>query len=245
MTVALSPWLWPLAFIAGLVSFFSPCTFPLLPGYLSFITGFSVSEVGSQGKRWASLRACLLFVLGFTLAFSALGASASAVGSALDEVRPVLEKVAGIFILVMAAFLIGIVKIPAMQGEWRWRGLSRPGGAAGAVFLGAAFALGWTPCIGPVLAAVLAVAGTQAQAAQGALLLALYAMGLGLPFVVAGAYFAHVAASLRALRRFLPLFSYAGAAMLAIMGVLLLSDHWLQLMAPLLQLYGRLNWPSL
>jgi cytochrome c-type biogenesis protein len=241
----ISPWLWPLAFFAGLISFISPCTFPLLPGYLSFITGLSTAEIGGTTARRHSLRASVMFVLGFTLTFSALGASASLIGSTLSIARPLLEKIAGIFILAMAAFMIGVLRLPVLQREWHWRHIHSRGGLVGAIFLGIAFAIGWTPCIGPVLAAILAVAGTEARAGQGALLLALYSLGLGLPFIIAGTYFSYVATSLKQIRRILPFFSYIGGIVLAVMGILLLSDHWLQAMAPLLRLYSQLNWPSL
>lgn len=241
--MAAAPWLWPLAFLAGLISFFSPCALPLLPGYLSFITGISARDLGSAGRRLPGLGPTLLFIAGFTIAFTALGASASAVGAVLVGVRPLLEKLAGVFILVMALFMVGLVRLPVLQGEYRVHLAGRPGGAAGSLLLGAAFAVGWTPCIGPVLAAVLALAGSQAHATQGALLLLVYSLGLGVPFLLAGLYLSHLTGALKTLRRIMPAVTYAGAAVLAVMGVLLLSDHWLQTMAPLLRLYGTLNWP--
>jgi cytochrome c-type biogenesis protein len=241
MTVAAG--LWPLAFIAGLISFFSPCTLPLLPGYLSFVTGLSAGEVGVSGRRAAALGPCLLFVAGFTLVFTSLGATASAVGAVLEGARPLLEKLAGVFIIVMALLMVGLVRIPALQGDYRLHLAQRRGGALGGLVLGGAFAIGWTPCIGPVLAAVLAVAGSQARAGQGALLLLVYSLGLGLPFLLAGLYLSHLTGTLKAIRHYLPAFTYAGAAVLCLMGVLLLSDRWVQLMAPFLRLYANLNWP--
>lgn len=241
--MAAAPWLWPLAFLAGLISFFSPCVLPLLPGYLSFITGISAHEIGVAGRRLPGLASTLLFIAGFTLAFTALGASASAVGAALAGARPLLEKLAGVFILAMALLMVGLVRIPALQSEYRVHLAGRPGGAVGSLLLGAAFAVGWTPCIGPVLAAVLALAGSQAHATQGALLLLDYSLGLGVPFLFAGLYLSRLTGALKAVRRIMPVVTYAGAAVLAAMGVLLLSDRWLQTMAPLLRLYGALNWP--
>jgi cytochrome c-type biogenesis protein len=241
MTVAAG--LWPLAFIAGLISFFSPCALPLLPGYLSFVTGLTAGEVGVSGRRVAALGPCLLFVAGFTLVFTALGATASTVGAVLEGARPFLEKVAGVFIIAMALVMVGLVRIPALQGEYRLHLAQRRGGALGGLVLGGAFAIGWTPCIGPVLAAVLAVAGSEARAGQGALLLLVYSLGLGLPFLLAGLYLSHLTGTLNVIRRYLPAFTYAGAAVLCLMGVLLLSDRWVQLMAPFLRLYANLNWP--
>jgi cytochrome c-type biogenesis protein len=241
--MAVTVWLWPLAFIAGLISFFSPCTLPLLPGYLSFVTGLSAGDVGKSGSRLAALGPCILFVAGFTVVFTALGATASTVGSALEGSRALLEKLAGIFIIAMALVMVGFVRIPALQGEYRFHLAQRRGGAVGGLVLGGAFAIGWTPCIGPVLAAVLAVAGSQARAGQGALLLLVYSLGLGLPFLLAGLYLSHLTGTLKALRRRLAAITYVGAGVLCLMGVLLLSDRWLQLMAPMLRLYANLNWP--
>ncbi|MFI5270138.1 MAG: cytochrome c biogenesis CcdA family protein, partial [Chloroflexota bacterium] len=189
------------------------------------------------------VRVCLLFVAGFTLVFTALGATASTIGAAISSVRPLLEKLAGIFIIVMALVMVGLVNVPALQGEYRLHPRQRRGGAIGGLILGGAFAIGWTPCIGPVLAAVLAVAGSQARAGQGALLLLVYSMGLGLPFLVAGLYLSRLTGTLKAIRRILPAFTYAGAGILCLMGILLLSDRWLQVMAPFLRLYANLNWP--
>ena len=241
MTVAAG--LWPLAFIAGLISFFSPCALPLLPGYLSFVTGLSAGTVGTSGNRLTGLAPSLLFVAGFTLVFTALGATASTLGAAVSGARPLLEKLAGGFIIIMAFFMVGLVRIPALQSEYRLHPAQRRGGALGALFLGSAFAIGWTPCIGPVLAAVLAVAGSQARAGQGALLLLVYSLGLGLPFLLTGLYLAQLTGTLKVVRRYLPAFTYGGAGVLFLMGVLLLSDRWLQVMAPFLRLYANLNWP--
>ena len=240
MTIA--SWLWPLAFLAGLVSFMSPCTLPLLPGYLSFVTGVSAGEVGKPGARLAALGPCLLFVAGFTIAFTALGATASAIGAGLVAYRPLLEKVAGLFIIAMAVLMVGLVRVPALAGEYRFHP-QRRGGAWGALPLGAAFAVGWTPCIGPVLAAVLALASSQAAAGQGALLLLDYSLGLAVPFVVCGLYLSHLAVTLSAIKRVMPALTIVGALLLAGMGVLLLADRWLQVMAPFLRFYSQLNWP--
>ncbi len=240
--VAIAPWMWPLAFLAGLISFLSPCALPLVPGYVSYITGVSAYSAEATSRRYDAVLPSVLFVVGFTAVFTALGASASAIGSLLLGYRAVLEKVAGAFILVMALLLIGVLRVPALQMERRLRP-QRRGGALGALPLGAAFAIGWTPCIGPVLAAVLALAGSQTQAVSGALLLLAYSLGLGLPFILAGVYLSHLVQAVKSLRVLLPAFTYAGGGLLAVMGVLLLTDRWVQAMAPLLRIYSQLNWP--
>lgn len=234
---------WPLAFLAGFISFTSPCVLPLLPGYLSFITGVQYGQVGARGARLEALAPCLLFVLGFSAVFTLLGATASALGDVLRDHRQALEEIAGVFIVVMALVLAGIVRIPALMGDYGVHLERRPGGAVGALALGMAFAIGWTPCVGPVLAAVLALAGSEGTALRGALLLLTYSAGLGVPFLIAGLFMSHVTAALGAVRRRMQVVTYAGSAMLALMGVLLITDRWMQFLAPLLRLYANLNWP--
>ena len=239
----LGPLFWPLAFLAGTLSFTSPCVLPLLPGYLSFITGVHYGEVGKRGARLQALLPCLCFVLGFSVVFTLLGATASAVGDVLRDHRQALEEIAGVFIVVMALVLAGVVRVPALMGDYGVHLERRPAGTLGAVALGMAFAIGWTPCVGPILAAVLAVAGSEGTALRGALLLLTYSAGLGVPFLIAGLFMSHFSTALGAVGRRLQVVTYAGSAMLGLMGVLLITDRWMQFLAPLLRLYANLNWP--
>jgi len=179
------------AFLAGVVSFLSPCVLPLVPAYASYIAGESLEELASGAERRARRAATvlsLLFVAGFSTVFVVLGAGATALGDLLRSHLDVLNKVAGIVIVLFGLVMIGMVRLAAMQRDLRFH-LDSPGGRpAGAYVMGAAFAFGWTPCIGPVLGSILTVAAVSGTAEEGMALLALYAAGLGVPFVAAAAF---------------------------------------------------------
>ncbi|MDQ6982740.1 MAG: cytochrome c biogenesis protein CcdA [Mariprofundus sp.] len=180
------------ALIAGLLSFLSPCVLPLVPAYLSYISGVSVNElrqhdgVSTAGMRRHALGQSLWFIAGFSLVFIALGASASLLGQWMLTHMAILGKVAGAIIIVFGLHYTGIIRIPFLMMEARFDtgGVNAKHGI-GALVLGAAFAFGWTPCIGPILGAILAVAGAQAEMMRGILLLATYSLGLAIPFLLA------------------------------------------------------------
>jgi cytochrome c-type biogenesis protein len=176
------------ALIAGFISFLSPCVLPLVPPYIVYLTGASASHVAGDGPSMASRRAvivaALMFVLGFTTVFVALGASASIVGALVRAWSWELSIVAGIAIIVMGLHFLGLTRIDLLMREGRV-GIAKPVGLWGAYAMGLAFAFGWTPCIGPILAAILAVAASEATVAKGAGLLAVYSAGLGIPFLLA------------------------------------------------------------
>lgn len=221
-----------LAFGGGIVSFVSPCVLPLVPVYLTVITGLDGRRQGTLATdtRTRSLRTVtysMLFVAGFSAVFVALGTAASVVGRSLVVNHAVLTHAAGAVVVVMAVFLAGsqLVSLPRLYGERRLRVRPDRWGPLGAVAIGAAFGFGWTPCIGPVLASVLSVASTQGQAAQGAALLGAYSLGLGVPFLVGGLVldrFAGLTAGLRAHLRGVTLVS---AALLAGLGALLITGQ--------------------
>lgn len=173
------------AFIAGVVSFLSPCVLPLVPAYLSFITGYTPSELTSaRPDTRAVLWPSLLFVLGFSVVFVGLGASASLLGGVLSEYRQTLVVVGGAFVFLLGFFMLGVIKLPWLYGEARFEmGKARAFGRAAAFVMGAAFAFGWTPCVGPILGSILALASATGSASTGALLLLVYSLGLGVPFV--------------------------------------------------------------
>lgn len=237
-----NPLFWPLAFAAGTLSFTSPCCLPLLPGYLSFISGLSGDELaGNRGRLTA---ASLLFVAGFSLVFVALGASASVLGSVVLLHRSVLLRFSGFFIIFMGLVTLGIFKIPALYVERKFH--LKPGlGMWGAVPLGMAFAFAWTPCVGPVLAAILTAAGATGSVRSGAALLFVYALGLGLPFVATGLFVERGLHAAKWLQRHYRTLNVAGGSILMLMGVLLITDQWVQLLGPALRLYSRLNWPPI
>jgi len=236
-----NPLFWPLAFAAGALSFTSPCCIPLLPGYLSYMSGVSAEELEDAG-RGRLLTATLLFVAGFALVFTALGATASVLGGLVLSHRLVLTQISGAFIIAMGLVTLGIFRIPALYVERRFH-FSTNLGLVGAMPLGMAFAFGWTPCIGPVLASIETLAGTQGSVRTGAALLFVYALGLGLPFVFVGLFVARGLRFAAWLKRHLQLLNLAGGLILIAMGVLIMSDQWVELLSPLLRLYARLRWP--
>jgi len=178
----------PAALIAGLVSFLSPCVLPLVPPYLIYLTGATIEHVAAEETERASKRAvmsaALMFVLGFSTVFVALGASASLVGSVVRAYSAELSIVAGIVIILMGLHFLGLTRIGLLMREGRLA-MARPVGLWGAYAMGLAFAFGWTPCIGPILAAILSVAAAEATVTRGAMLLAVYSAGLGIPFLLA------------------------------------------------------------
>src|SRR4028118_2342880 len=187
------------AALGGLISFLSPCVLPLVPPYLSFLAGTTFDQLsagGDRGVRRRAVLAALLFVAGFSTVFVLLGATASALGQAIRQYLDVLSTVAGIAIIVMGLHFLGLFRIGLFYREARFN-LEKPVGLWGAYVMGLAFAFGWTPCIGPVLAAILTVAGTEDSVSHGALLLAAYSAGLGIPFLLAALAMKPVAALLK------------------------------------------------
>lgn len=217
---------WVIPFVAGTVSFLSPCVIPLIPGYLSYVSGVSSDELQTGGKVQTAhiLAQSLLFVLGFALVFVALGASASAVGGWLGQYRPILNRVSGVFIVVMGLSLIGVLRIGVLGRERRIQVSERRRGPLGAIFLGGAFAFAWTPCIGPILASILLYAASAGTVTTGALLLLVYALGLGLPFILTGLVFTRAMGALRWLRSFArPVEAVSGLALTAVGSLLVMN----------------------
>ncbi|MGH2452425.1 MAG: cytochrome c biogenesis CcdA family protein [bacterium] len=217
---------WVIPFLAGTVSFLSPCVIPLVPGYLSYVTGITSEGLQAGGAVrtsrvfWQSL----LFVLGFTVVFVALGASASAVGALLGGYRFILNRISGAFIIVMGLYLLGVLRIGLVARERRFRLEGMKGGFLGPALLGAAFAFAWTPCIGPILASILLYAGAVGTVKTGALLLLVYALGLGLPFILTGLAFTRAVGALRWLQRLSrPLEAVSGLTLAAV-GTLLITN---------------------
>jgi cytochrome c-type biogenesis protein len=213
------------AFAGGLVSFASPCVLPLVPAYLSIITGLEISEIerGPRHHLWCIARDTGLFIAGFAVVFIMLGLTATTVGQALVHRQALITRVSGLLVLTFALFLAGslVLKSPLLYQERRFHPrLSRYGPLAVPV-AGMAFGFGWTPCIGPVLGSVLAVAATQARAVQGATLLAAYSLGLGVPFLATGLAFGRMAGTFRWVKRHYAAITITAACALGLFGVLL------------------------
>ena len=179
------------AFVAGLLSFASPCVLPLVPPYLAYMGGVSIEELRGEGRgsvRLSVMLAALCFVAGFSTVFVALGATASFIGQAVSAHLNVLGYVAGVLICLMGLHFLHVIRIPLLDRTARIGVTDKPAGLVGAYFVGFAFGFGWSPCVGPVLAAILLLAGAQDSAGEGARLLFIYSLGIGVPFVVAAAF---------------------------------------------------------
>ncbi|MFP5282911.1 MAG: cytochrome c biogenesis CcdA family protein [Actinomycetes bacterium] len=214
----------PVAVLAGLVSFFSPCVVPLLPGYLSYATGMSAAQVVSgTARRGRMLAGATLFVLGFAAVFVSVGAVFGAVGSALLTHQVVVTRIVGVLAIVMGLIFAGF--IPLGRRELRLTRLPTVG-VAGAPLLGVVFGLGWTPCLGPTLSVILTVALTEGSATRGGLLAFAYALGLGVPFILAGLVFTRMARTIGFLQRHQQALLRVGGALMAAVGVLLLTGLW-------------------
>jgi cytochrome c-type biogenesis protein len=216
------------AFAGGAISFLSPCVLPLVPPYLCYIGGVSLDELEDAGTVAATQRvllAAVAFVFGFTTVFVALGATASAIGRTIAAHFGVLTIVGGIIVILMGLHFLGAFRIGLLNREARFHPAAAKPGVVGAYALGLAFAFGWTPCIGPILAAVLAVAGTSETVGKGAFLLTIYSLGLGLPFVLTAAFAPTLLGWLRNFRRFLPTVEKGMGAFLVLTGIFFLTGQ--------------------
>ena len=219
---------WLVAFGAGLVSFLSPCVAPLVPGYLSYVSGVSVQDLAQPrpGQTRRLLSSCLLFVLGFSLVFVALGASASLLGGLIEDYRRELNRAAGGVMILMGLFVMGVARLPVLYQEKRFHFAVGSFGQGGTVLLGMAFAFGWTPCVGPVLASILFYAGGSQTAVQGAALLLAYSLGMGVPFVATGLAFSRAMGALGWVKRHYRAINVVSGGLLVGVGVLFLTDRF-------------------
>ncbi|HEX4410101.1 MAG TPA: cytochrome c biogenesis protein CcdA [Xanthobacteraceae bacterium] len=224
------------ALLAGMLSFLSPCVLPLVPPYLVYLTGTSLERMAEgEGKprmKRETVVAAILFVLGFSTVFVGLGASASAVGALLRVYSSELAIIAGAAIIIMGLHFLGLTPIAWLMQEKRMT-MSKPVGLWGAYLMGLAFALGWTPCIGPILAAILAIAASESTVAKGAGMLAVYSLGLGVPFLIAAFAVGPFAAFLTRFRAHLGLVEKAMGGLLVLTGIAFLTgtvsevSYWL------------------
>lgn len=224
------------AFVAGVLSFLSPCVLPLIPSYVSFITGLSLEELGE--RRWTAVTHALLFITGFTLIFVALGATATGVGRLLNYNQVWLERIGGALIVLFGLYLLGAFQWTALARERRLHLQDKPVGYLGSVLVGLAFGAGWTPCIGPILGSILLYTSTRADLGQGIVLLLTYSLGLAVPFVLAALAVERFIGWFRRYRKYLPLTTKLAGAILLGVGALLLTGYfsilagWLQALTP-------------
>lgn len=224
------------AFVAGLLSFLSPCVLPLVPSYLGFLTGMTLPEV--TVRRHRALLHALLFVGGFSLVFILLGASATALGRALNYYQIWLQRVGGVLIILFGLLCLGVFNLRLLSQERRVQLDRKPLGYLGSALVGMAFAAGWTPCIGPVLGGILGLAATSTDVSRGMVLLAVYSAGLALPFLIAAVAIESFLAWFQRFRRFLPWVMRISGALLLFVGILLVTGEftrlagWLQSLTP-------------
>ncbi len=219
----------PLALAAGLVSFLSPCVLPLVPGYLSAVAGVQPGEAQGLAGARRVLVPSLLFVLSFSTIFILLGLGATAVGSALNDHRETLQKVSAVMIVVMGVFFLTAPFVLRLNREFHVGGLMQRAGRGGPIVAGAAFAIAWTPCIGPTLSAILSTAALSDSAGQGALLLAFYSAGLAIPFLLTALAFGSMTSAFGVVKRHYGLVIGIGGAILIAMGVLMWTGEFFRL----------------
>ena len=220
----------PIALLAGLVSFASPCVVPLVPGYLGYVSGMAGADAGGKAARPRLVLGVLLFILGFSAVFVTFGIVVSTAGAQFREQLDIATRVLGVLVVLLGLAFMGAM--PFLQNERRLH-VSPRAGLAGAPLLGIVFGLGWTPCIGPTLSAVLALGLTEGTVARGTLLAVAYCLGLGLPFLALAIWFQRSGRILRWLRKHRRALQLIGGAMLVVLGVLLVTGLWTQLTAQL------------
>lgn len=216
------------AFIAGLISFVSPCVLPLVPPYLSYLAGVSIDQLSEDERPTDTTRrvmaTAMAFVAGFCVVFVALGASASYVGSFVTDHLTTLGYIAGVIIIIMGLHFLGVFRINLLFREARFHVASKPAGLLGAFVIGLAFAFGWTPCVGPVLAAILLYAGSEADVVRGAALLLAYALGIGIPFLAAALFAGPFMRLMQRHRKHMGKVEKVMGALLVVTGILFLTN---------------------
>lgn len=217
------------AFTAGLFSFLSPCVLPLFPSYLSFITGMSVTDLTAEltlAVRRRVILHAIAFILGFSLVFVALGASVSAAGQVLLEHRDWIRRIGGVLIVVFGLYIAGLLKIGLFGRTQQWQIREKPAGYLGSLAVGVTFAIGWTPCVGPILGAILTLASTTETVDRGVGLLVSYSAGLGLPFLLSAVALGPFLQFFKRYRPFIPVVERAAGLLLVIVGILVFTNYY-------------------
>ena len=233
------------AFLGGIISFLSPCVLPLVPGYISYIAGGTLEDLTTSNnqsrKRLAALVLSVFFICGFTIVFIGLGASASAVGDFLQRHKTEFEYAAGSVIGIFGLYLTGLLRVPFLSRELRFISRFKGGHPLSATLLGMAFAFGWTPCIGPQLGAILSLAASEASIARGTILLAVYALGLGLPFLLVAAFLSKLTVTLGWMKRYMQQIEGIMGLLLWTIGLLMLTGGFSDLSYWLLERFPALG----
>ncbi len=216
------------AFGAGVLSFISPCVLPLIPGYISYVSGMSLEDMrtADAGARRRLILATLCFILGFSIIFMAMGASASAIGALLLQHLRIVQKIAGVIIVILGLHLAGLFRLRFLDRDTRVQTSRKPATPLGAVIVGMAFGFGWTPCIGPILGGILAIAGSKSTVGEGVLLLAVYSAGLGVPFFLTSLAVDKFFAASARVRRYYRAIELTAGLLLIILGVLMFTGRF-------------------
>lgn len=246
------------AFIAGVLTFLAPCTLPLVPGYLAFIGGTSIKDLQDPLKSSLVRKKIfingLMYVLGFSLIFIALGTVFGAAGSFLLKYRSLLSQIGGAFIIFFGFYLMHFFELPIFKNYFLFLSKSKkfnftqkltPGEPGSSFIFGATFAFGWTPCIGPILGTILVLASTSGTAFQGSILLLIFSLGLAIPFLAIALAFGHAAQYVRKITKYLNVISFIGGVFLVFIGILLLTDNLVVWVGYFYQWFGFINYESL
>ena len=222
------------AFTAGLFSFLSPCVLPLFPSYLSFVTGMSVADLQADLTAAARRRVLLhsvAFVVGFSIVFVSLGASFSAAGQVLMDYRDAIRRVGGVLIVIFGLYIAGLLNFGPFSRTKQWQLREKPAGYLGSFIVGLTFAIGWTPCVGPILGAILSLAGTAETVGRGVGLLVAYSAGLGVPFLLSAVALGVFLKFFKRYRPFIPIVERGAGVILVVVGVLVFTNYYLVLNA--------------
>ena len=217
----------PAAFVAGLLSFFSPCVLPLIPAYFTFITGFSIEELTEKYNseiRKKVFFSTFLFVLGFSLVFILMGASASYLGGLMVTYKKLIRIIGGLLIIILGIHLTGLIRIPGLDFEKRMTLEKKPLHFLGTLIIGMAFGAGWSPCIGPLLGSILIIAGSQETVLQGIILLGIYSAGLAIPFIIISIFINFLLIFIKKASKVLKYVNVAAGAVLIVVGLILISN---------------------
>ena len=217
-----------IAFWFGLLSFASPCVLPLVPSYITYITGISFKDLSEdesrKGLRWRTVSHSLLFICGFSLIFVLMGASASYLGQVLVQYQSWIMRVGGILIIILGIHFTGLITIPFLQMERRFELKRKPLGYLGSFLVGIVFAAGWTPCVGPILSTILLYAGTAKDLTRGVVLLAFYSMGLGVPFFLCSLAFSTFLSAFDKIKRYMRVVTIVSGILMIVIGILFITD---------------------
>ena len=228
------------AFVAGFLSFISPCVLPLIPGYISFISGLTLEEMQGDAAKATARRQVLLssvcFVLGFSLLFIAFGASATALSRLLRDYQQILAKVGGVVLVILGLHTMGVFRLRFLESEKRIQTQKKPAGPLGAFVVGLSFAFAWTPCIGPILGGILTLAASKQTVGEGVQLLAVYSIGLGIPFLLTAVAINHFFAAQKKIRRYYHAIEIVSGLLLIVIGLMIFFDRF-TLLARLLEPY--------